>query len=237
MKKISIIAVLLLAVAVWSCSDVRRSPGRVYMPDMAYSRAYETYAPIDTLGKQGIYYNRMPVAGTIKRGETLPFMVAVDRPGDSTNYAASRAIANPLPALNANQLKEAERLYLVNCGICHGKALDGNGPLYNGGNGPYAAAPAKLVGNPTYERMPPGQMFYSVTYGKGQMGSYASQLSTAQRWMVIHYIKSKQGGGAEAAPAATAAVDSTGAAPRTDSLSANPGSNQTPASATDTTKK
>ncbi len=24
-------------------------PGKVYMPDMAYSRAYETYAPLDTL--------------------------------------------------------------------------------------------------------------------------------------------------------------------------------------------
>ncbi len=28
-----------------SCgSDVRRDPGRIYMPDMTYSRAYETYA-------------------------------------------------------------------------------------------------------------------------------------------------------------------------------------------------
>lgn len=238
MKKISIIAVLVLAVAVWSCSDVRRSPGKVYMPDMAYSRAYETYAPIDTLARQGIFYNRMPVAGTIKRGELLPFTIPVDKPGDSTNYVASRAVANPLPALNATQFKEAERLYLVNCGICHGAKLDGNGPLYNGGNGPYAAAPANLVGNDVYKRMPDGQMFYSVTYGKGQMGSYASQLSTTQRWMVIHYIKAKQNGEeAPAGDAAAASKDSTGSAPRTDSLSANPGSNQTPASATDTTKK
>jgi hypothetical protein len=35
-------------------------------------------------------------------------------------------------------------------------------------------------------------MFYSVTYGKNAMGSYASQLSTKQRWMIIHYIKEKQ---------------------------------------------
>src|SRR5262245_29154595 len=130
MKKISIIAVLVLAVAVWSCSDVRRSPGHVYMPDMNYSRAYETYATIDTLTKQGIFYNRQPVAGTIKRGEVLPFLLTQDKVGDSTNYVASRGVTNPLPALNAVQLKEAERLYLVNCGICHGTALDGNGPLY-----------------------------------------------------------------------------------------------------------
>ena len=37
--------------------------------------------------------------------------------------------------------------------------------------------------------MPDGQMFYSITYGKNAMGSYASQLSTTQRWMIVHYIK------------------------------------------------
>ena len=45
-------------------------------------------------------------------------------------------------------MKEAERLYLINCGICHGQKLDGEGPLYNGGNGPFASAPANFVGDP-----------------------------------------------------------------------------------------
>lgn len=201
-----------MAVIVWSCSDVRRSPGKVYMPDMAYSRAYETYAPIDTLAKQGIHYNRMPVKGTIKRGELLPFLLEADKPGADTNYKQSVSVTNPLPALDAVQMKEAERLYLVNCGICHGTALDGNGPLYNGGSGPFSAAPANLTGNAKYVSMPEGQMFFSVTYGKGQMGSYASQLSTTQRWMIIHYVKSKQGGGKQEA-AAPAAADSAAAKP------------------------
>ncbi|MCS3798351.1 c-type cytochrome [Niastella sp. OAS944] len=213
MKKLSIISVLVMSVIVWSCSDVRRSPGKVYMPDMAYSRAYETYAPIDTLAKQGIHYNRLPVAGTIKRGELLPFLLAADKPGDTANYAQSVHVTNPLPALDAVQMKEAERLYLVNCGICHGTALDGNGPLYNGGNGPFSAAPANLAGNAKYVNMPEGQMFYSVTYGKGQMGSYASQLSTTQRWQIIHYVKSKQGGGKPAAAAAPAADSAAAAKP------------------------
>jgi mono/diheme cytochrome c family protein len=216
MKKLSIISVLVMAVIVWSCSDVRRSPGKVYMPDMAYSRAYETYAPIDTLAKQGIHYNRLPVKGTIKRGELLPFPLEADKAGADTNYKQSVSVTNPLPALDAVQMKEAERLYLVNCGICHGTALDGNGPLYNGGSGPFSAAPANLVGNAKYVSMPEGQMFFSVTYGKGQMGSYASQLSTTQRWMIIHYVKSKQGGGkqeAAAAPAADSAAAAKPAAP------------------------
>jgi hypothetical protein len=48
-------------------------------------------------------------------------------------------------------------------------------------------------------------MFYSLTFGKNLMGSYASQLSAKQRWMVITYIKTKQG--KVAAPIATAVAE------------------------------
>lgn len=215
MKKLSIIVVLVLAVAVWSCSDIKREQSRAYMPDMAYSRAVETYSDIDTLQKQGINYNRRPVAGTIKRGELSPFAIPADKGTDTTNNNLARAIVNPLPPLNEVQMKEAERLYLVNCGICHGTALDGNGPLWKGGEGPYAAAPAKLIGDPRLENMPAGQMFHSVTYGKGNMGSYASQLSSTQRWMVISYVKMKQGGGASAADTTAKATGTPAAAPDT----------------------
>jgi mono/diheme cytochrome c family protein len=205
MKKLTIIsfvAIITLVIAV-GCSNVRREPGKVYMPDMAYSRAYETYStsPVFVDGQT----NREPVSGTVKRGDAYPFHIAMDKPGDTANYYASRAVRNPLPALNADDLKEAERLYLINCGICHGTKLDGNGPLYNGGDGPYPAKPATLVGDAKYEAMPEGQMYYSTTYGKNLMGSYASQLQPKQRWMVIAYIKSKQAKpAAAAAPAAVA---------------------------------
>ncbi len=193
MKKLSVISFVLMAVLITvSCSDVKRTRGREYMPDMAYSRAYETYAPHEMLAAQNINYTAMPVAGTIKRGEVFPFPIPRDADGDSVNYVASRQVVNPLPGLDSVQLKEAERMYLINCGICHGPNLDGNGPLYNGGNGPYSAAPKNLVGDAVVSVMPEGQIFYSVTYGKGQMGPYGSQLTTSQRWRIVHYVKSKQ---------------------------------------------
>ncbi|MDR6342539.1 mono/diheme cytochrome c family protein [Filimonas zeae] len=210
MKKLSIIFVLAAGVTIVGCSDVKRKPGAVYMPDMGDSRAYETYADHKHLADSGIFYNNRPVNGTIARGEELPFPLAKDAVGDSTNYVASKAIPNPLPALNAAELKEAERLYLINCGICHGSKLDGNGPLYKGGDGPYVAKPAQLVGA-QYDNMPDGQMFYSVQYGKNMMGSYASQLSRKQRWSIIHYIKAKQAE-AKGGSAAPAAQDSTSTA-------------------------
>ncbi len=192
MKKYLIISFLVAVVALVSCSDVKRTPGSIYMPDMAYSRAYETYADHSNLAAKGINYDNRPVAGTIARGQEMPFPYAKDAAGDTTNYYASRSVMNPIDSLSERDAKEAERLYLINCGICHGAKLNGNGPLYKDGNGPYAAKPATLVGDIKYESMPAGQMFYSVTYGKNLMGSYASQLNKRQRWMVIKYIKDKQ---------------------------------------------
>jgi mono/diheme cytochrome c family protein len=192
MKKLTIITLAASSIMViaMSCGDVKRTPGKDYMPDMRQSRAYETYS-VSPVFKDG-QTNREPVAGSVKRGDVYPFHVAKDAAGDTANYYASRAVKSPLPALSAVDMKEAERLYLINCAICHGAKLDGNGPLYNGGDGPYPAKPATLVGDAKYENMPEGQMYYSTTYGKNLMGSYASQLQPKERWMVITYIKSKQ---------------------------------------------
>ena len=187
--------------AMVSCNKVRRSPGRTYMPDMAYSRAYETYASTEDLQKKGIHYTAKPVEGTVARGD----MYAYALKNDSAGYVASAGVLNPLPPLAAKDYLEASRLYLINCGICHGEKLDGNGPLYKDGNGPYTAKPATLVGDAKYMVMAEGTMFHSITYGKNAMGSYASQLSTKQRWMIVHYIKEKQ----KVSAGSTATADTT----------------------------
>ncbi len=211
MKKTGIIitGIALVAMAV-SCNKVRRSPGRTYMPDMAYSRAYETYASTEGLQQAGASYNAMPVSGTFARGDmALHYPYA----NDSAGYANSKNVSNPLPPLTAKQFLEATRLYLINCAICHGEKLDGNGPLYKNGEGPFLAKPAALVGDPKYVNMAPGTMYHSITYGFNTMGSYASQLSTEQRWMVVHYIKEKQANTGSGA-ATTAPADSTAGTPK-----------------------
>jgi hypothetical protein len=110
MRKLPIISLLLVALTVIavSCSDVKRNRGKVYMPDMSDSRAYETYSasPIFADGQT----NREPVAGTVKRGEMLPFHLAKDKTGDTTNYFASKLVKSPLSDLSDEEKKEAERL-------------------------------------------------------------------------------------------------------------------------------
>lgn len=223
MKKIWIATGIWAAAAlIAGCGGAKgNNPGDAYMPDMYYSRAYETYGynnvnnEYQALKDRGINYTGTPVKGTIARGDQSPFPY----PANDSGYVQSKAFANPLAlsAMSPAQMQEAERIYLVNCGICHGTKLDGNGPLWKDGNGPYPAAPRNLVDDYT-KALADGQMYHAITYGKGQMGSYASQVHPEQRWWIINYIRSKQGGGAAAdstvevpaanAPAAGTATDS-----------------------------
>lgn len=215
MKRILIAAgVFSLALGFVGCGGAKGDdPGHAYMPDMYYSRAYETYGyndvggEVDSLKKRGINYTGMPVPGSVARDEMISYHLT----NDSAGLAAANSLRNPLDsmAITKDALKEAERLYLVYCGICHGDKLDGNGPLPAGGA--YAPVPANFTA-PNIKAFPDGHYFHVITYGIRTMGSYASQLTPEQRWWVIKYIRSKQGGGAGSATdstAAKAATDST----------------------------
>src|SRR5215212_4826457 len=216
MKKLIIGAgFLTLVTGFVSCGGAHgEDPGEAYMPDMYYSRAYETYnyndvgGELDSLKRRGIFYNAMPVNGTVARGEAISYHLT----SDSTGLASAEALRNPLDSIAQvkGTLKEAERLYLVNCGICHGTALDGNGPI--AASGAYPAAPANLTA-PNIKAYSDGHYFHVITFGIRTMGSYASQLTPEQRWWVIKYLRSKQGG----ADGGGNAADSTSARTTTDS--------------------
>ncbi|HMV15432.1 MAG TPA: cytochrome c, partial [Chitinophagales bacterium] len=58
--------------------------------------------------------------------------------------------------------------------------------------------------------LPDGKRYHTVMYGKGLMGSYASQLNHKERWLVLSYVKKNLQGISTPAPATTAtATDST----------------------------
>jgi mono/diheme cytochrome c family protein len=195
MKQLTFIAITLIiasAVCITSC-DSKRVPGKVYMPDMAYSRAFESFAyrdsakfTMDMFKKGGdmIFFNNLPPNGTIKRGELFPYTL----PNDSNGYRMSSTIVNPFDTITKAQMAEAGRLYNINCAICHGAGGVANGPIATGG---YVGGVANLTSE-AYVKMADGTMFHSITYGKGVMGSYASQVTRAQRWMIIKYIRTLQ---------------------------------------------
>ena len=213
MRKFLIVSGIISLTALFvSCGAGGNDPGRAYMPDMYYSRAYETYGyndvggEFDTLKARGIYYNGMPVPGSRARGESVSYQFRGTT--DSMRLAEGEALKSPLDTSTKDKvsLQEAQRLYLVNCGICHGPALDGNGPIVT--NGAYPGVPKNLMAADA-KAFSDGHYYTVITEGYKTMGSYKSQLTPEQRWWVIKYIRSKQG----PATAAKAIADSSNTAP------------------------
>ncbi len=194
MKKIAIISTLIISMTVVfiSCGG-KRDTGRTYMPDMAYSRAYESYAERDSsvfttdINDRGhkIFYNNIPPAGTVKRGELFPFPVVADNNNGNVDSAAlllSAQVKTPLSPLTGAELEEAGRLFNINCAVCHGAKGEANGPI-----APKVGGVKSIIAtSPGYAD---GRIFYVMTYGQNNMGSYASQLSREQRWRIVQYIR------------------------------------------------
>jgi len=200
MKKLKIyfFGLIFLTAINTGCLD-KRHPGLIYMPDMANSRAYEAYAP-NNLKSENINYIPSPVQGTIKRGDLFPYTL----PNDTNGYRMSAQIKDPLPPLDSLSMNEAQRLFNINCAICHGANLDAQGPMATSGK-VGGIANLKLD---QYKKLTEGTMFHVATYGKNNMGSYASQLDKKQRWMVVQYIKSQQAKEGIAKPDSTSASGS-----------------------------
>ena len=192
MKQIGIAALCFsLGLGLLSCGGAHGDdPGHAYMPDMYYSRAYEAYGynnpggEYDSLHNRGIVYNGLPVPGTVARGESMPTHLTADSAGLMAANNLVKSIRTAERKRDMKQLKEAERLYLVKLRASATEtALDGNGPLYKGGEGPYPAKP-QVLNDANAAKWADGHIYYVITFGKGQMGSYASQLRPEQRWMV-----------------------------------------------------
>jgi hypothetical protein len=185
MRKLVLYSAFILSLSfVISCSsEYSRKPGRIYAPDMYYSRAVDYYNSTDKIEAEKGTYTRMPAMHTIAREQPLPDHISEN----DTNMAK---VHNCSFDLTEKDVEEGKRLYMIYCGICHGSALDGNGPLYSSGK--FAAMPANLKSGEKYLKMSQGQIYHAIVYGKNSMGSYASQLDTKQRWMVVSYVKKIQ---------------------------------------------
>lgn len=222
---IHFIPAAILSLVLVSCGSDTKKPGKIYMPDMTYSNAYETYSASEIATPEGINMSaRKPVAGTIPYGYIpndpkiktnqqylMSYVIKNHYTHEVSKWQeefdrAGVEIKNPIEA-TAESLEEGKRLYNINCSPCHGEKGEGNGQLVelpDGGDGPYTSRP------PAYKtRLPEvndGQIFYVVSYGKNMMGGYGFQLSVNERWHVINYIK-KLGG--VSSGAVVAAVDTT----------------------------
>lgn len=194
-----------------------KSPGSIYAPDMAFSRAYETYTDNNPRGTM------LPVANTISKNalpsdelyqkeKSVIYSYNYTRYFKNTEEDKARAgaeLQNPYEA-NETVLARAKVVYDKQCAICHGEKGMGDGKLIireDGSDGAYKAVPPKysdrLVG------MKDGSIFHSITYGKNLMGPHAAHVKADDRWKLVCYIKELGGLNGGATTVAAAPADST----------------------------
>ena len=86
-------------------------------------------------------------------------------------------------------MDEGERLYTINCAVCHGRTGDGNGVLKNPR---YGFGTIVSLHQQRLLDMPEGEIFNTITYGKNTMGAYGKKLRPEERWQVVLYVRALQ---------------------------------------------
>lgn len=125
--------------------------------------------------------NAIPISGT----ETLPAPTTEQGMFDAKEDAAS--LPNPVPA-TAESVARGRALYATTCLVCHGPEGRGDGPVGQ------AFDPTPMDLNDSYTQdQADGQIFFTLTRGRGAMPFYRDVLTQEERWDVVNYIKQEFG--------------------------------------------
>ena len=138
--------------------------------------------------------SRLPVAGTIAQsqpiqvGDKLVYAwqdspVTTGRITGTTNYLE----LNPLP-ITDELLQRGEQVFNINCAACHSKLGDGNGVPKRIG----AMAVVANLHDKRIVELTDGELFNTVSYGKGLMQGYAANIGIQDRWAAIAYLRALQ---------------------------------------------
>jgi mono/diheme cytochrome c family protein len=106
--------------------------------------------------------------------------------GKTTDGSFARGFP-PSLKVDMKLLERGRDRFTIYCSPCHGAVGDGNGVTKKYGMG----------ATPTYHddrlrKMAEGEIFNTITNGKGQMNPYADKLAPADRWAVIAYVRALQ---------------------------------------------
>ena len=138
--------------------------------------------------------SQLPPPGTVARsrpiqtlaGEVYAFEdspVNTGRDSGTTNFVAT----NPLP-VNEALLQRGRERFDIYCAPCHGRLGDGNGITKKIGVMPTVAN----LHDKRIVELADGEIFNTITQGKGTMGAAGPLVATPDRWAIIAYLRSLQ---------------------------------------------
>jgi mono/diheme cytochrome c family protein len=195
-----IISILLISAALGAATvgilgfqgKMSRKPPFELFPDMDRQAKLRPMEPFKFFSN-GIS-SQLPPAGTIARSEPIkttggevyhfedvPFNTGLVT--GTTNFIEN----NPLP-VTAALLERGHDRFDIYCAPCHGRLGDGNGITKKIGAMPAVANLHDL----RIVKMNDGEIFNTVTHGKGLMGAAGPLIPAEDRWAVIAYLRALQ---------------------------------------------
>jgi hypothetical protein len=198
MRYVLSIALIVLAVPVLlfgvlgTQGRLSRVPPIEIFPDMVRQAKLRPQEPNDFFAN-GVS-SQLPPPGTVARSEPIQTTdgavyrfqdspVNTGRIRGTTNFVA----VNPLP-VNEQLIQRGRERFDIYCAPCHGRLGDGNGITKKLGVMPAVAN----LHDQRIIAMADGEIFNTVTHGKGLMGAYGPLMPVEDRWAVISYVRALQ---------------------------------------------
>ena len=175
---LTIVAVMLIA---GKRGDISRKPPIEVFPDMDRMPKLRPQAA-NSFFADGMS-SQLPVPGTIARGSAYQDIPAnTGKITGTTNWV----INIPVPVTEQLLARGQER-FGIYCAVCHSAAGDGKGIT-----GKYGMVAMANFHDPRIVKMPDGELFTVITYGRNLMGPYAGQIDIQDRWAIIAYVRALQ---------------------------------------------
>ena len=187
-----LIGFLLLCLVVVSIAGFRggksRRPPIELFPDMDRQPKLRPQTQNNLFADQ--FSSRLPVEGTVPRSqptvladrEIYPFE---DNPLNTGRVPGTTNFVETIPLSVTEQLlARGQQRYTINCAPCHGATGDGKGITSK-----YNMLAMANFHDLRLVKMPDGEIFNTITYGKNLMGGYGPNVTITDRWAIVAYVR------------------------------------------------
>lgn len=178
---VTVLAVMLIA---GKRGDMSRRPPIEVIPDMDRQPKLRPQAD-NSFFKDGLS-SQPHLAGTVARGSTY-----ADTPENTGRVTGTTNFTPSIPVpVTAQLMARGQERFSINCAPCHGAQGDGKGITTKLGMA--VIADLHDVATRKVPQQSDGELFNTITHGKGLMGGYAYALTPEDRWAVIAYVRALQ---------------------------------------------
>ena len=174
-------AVAACAVLIWNLEPDPAVPGVQYIPEMHYSIPFKPQSA-NPLLPNGMTL-QPPPRGTIARG-FLPIRYEETEAG---RQRAGRELVQPFSADSAGAMERGRSVYSTYCQPCHGTAGEGDGIVTK-----YGFPPPPSFGAQNVTGLRDGEIFHTITFGRGNMPGLGAQVSREDRWNAVLRVRDLQ---------------------------------------------